>query len=256
MKHVLTLVTALLVGCTNTDLTTALETAGLTDPPPPTAALVDLVVDCSAGSPGTDGALQETLDALLPSLGARPDSTLRLWMISGPEADIRLVTTVTTTPLQGHGHRATQATSRRWSATQRQLLLAATAPYLRRPARASPLFEALTMISLAGIHDQHHVVLLTDGRPVTSAVDWECNVPTDADQVVEELHREGLLLPDTLAGSRVTFAFSDLRAIDKNRCPNTPGDERRRRELWTAILERAGVTEITFELGAPMGGAL
>ena len=222
------------------------RSVGLTDPAVPQTITLDLPCDPSKDGTCTSDSLDATLAAVLPVIAERPGSELRLWIIGPDLASTRVVATVKgTVPYSGNAA-AMKAVRARFVEAARSSCMTAAQPALAEPVKGgSPIAESITAIALASVHtDLRAIVVISDAREVSAiGGDFECDNPLpSATSFVKALHRERVLPPGSLAGTRVFFTFMTITEIRRKGCAVTLDRLATMRELWTAAIEAAGGT--------------
>ncbi|MBI4434979.1 hypothetical protein HY635_04190 [Candidatus Uhrbacteria bacterium] len=250
----------LAVPSSRTTVTRLCTHTGLCDQSFRSPEAIDLIVDVSDGSSGTREHFEQTLDALLPWIGARPGSSLRIIVQSARAVDATVVETVVSTMPARTNAKARDVHMKRFLATTRELLAKAMEPVFAQQSslRQSPTAETISWVALlslpAGVAPGtiRRIVLITDAREVSTEFgDFECGTLPTSEAFLERLRAHDVLTPTSLEHIRLHFTFTEQKTIVRKRCPPmTVARIRGIQGLWTAAANHAGVLEITFETGA------
>ncbi len=230
------------------------EALGFCDPAAPPAITFDIVLDGSEGSTATVDAVRSTSDSVLPLASHRPGSVIRLWWLGATVDETELLTTLTV--------EQPRSRARKWQATAQRdfvernvpLLVTAADGHLSRPRpKRSPLAEGLTRVAWSTAPTARRVVILvSDGREVSSISDFECRPLPSEELWLQRLHDASLLPDKSLDGVVVHVAFASVPPIADRRCTPSIERETQIRALWVVALTRAGAATVTFHTGAPI----
>lgn len=242
------------VGCgaRDGDGAALLQALGVVEAPTPPAIVVDVLCDASTGSTCTQTILESTLDIVLSAIATRPGSTLRVWAQGRSVDETALLGTVTSAGSPYAGKRAL-ASQQRWVRESKTTLVAAALPALQRTTRRSPIAEGISRLALAGTPHggQRFILVVTDGREVSSFGDFECGALPREERFVRRLHAQGVLAPRSVAGAVVVFSHVTLGPVDGGRCPVTLARVSAINALWTTALTTAGAAHVRVETGPP-----
>ena len=235
-------------------LSTSCRALGFCDQAPSPPVFIDLLCDASAGSSCTRQTLERALDAVLVHVADKPGSRIRLWTLAKTVGETAAVAERTVPPATRGSARAEQAQQKRFRDAARDLLLEAADPsFSEAPARRSPLAEALSKVGLAEADGLPRVIIaITDGREVSTGLDFECGLlPSDA-RFLTVLRRRSLLTPGLLTRTHVEFAFAASEPIPGRGCAVQVEREVGSRALWTAALNAAGADQVRVSSGPPV----
>ncbi|MFI5298807.1 MAG: hypothetical protein ACHREM_11985 [Polyangiales bacterium] len=242
-----------LTGCDRVHwLSRAGEAIGVTDAPPPVPVARDMLCDASTGSTCSEKTLSLALDAILPTVAARPGSVVRLWTLAETVAGTRVLAERVSTPSARPSTQAVRAHEKRFVEETKLLFLQAAQPLFDRPARRSPIAESIVKVSLASVPKgaEREIVLVTDGREESSFGHFECGRMPSEQGFLRQLHAASLLLPESLKGIRIIWCFFSLEPVPGERCPATLDRFLQTKSLWAAALHGAGA-DVQFESSAP-----
>ncbi len=239
-------------GCHGASLENACQWIGACDQVDPPAERVIILCDNSVGSSCSPSTLDSTISVALQHIVELPGSRIELWGLGSDVASTHILTSFAITRSKRNGVRATLAHRNSQTDAARLLLGQRGDEYLRsRPPSRSPLVSAFAKLSLALADSRPlHVIAVTDGLEYGHGWDFECS-PPDTTLFRQSIQNAGILTPGSLDSTTITFAFVTLGEIDGNRCSVEIGRARRIRELWTSVLEAAGVVHVNFESGPP-----
>lgn len=246
-----------LIACNSPKAHQALESLGLSDGDPPPPAMVDLICDSSKGSSCTSETVNAVLNVALPYASIRSDSSVRFWAQGSAFGDTRLAGSQKVGRPSKPGKKSQNAYEIRWVDNARDYFAKAVEPYLARPgASRSPIAEGISKVALAGGAPgfARLLVVISDAREVSQFGDFECGPVPSGEKFTRALLREGVLMPGSLTGAKVHFAFVTEGEVDGQRCGATVGRATQVRALWLEALTRAGAAEVSFSGGVPSLG--
>lgn len=242
------------VGCgaRDGDGAALLQALGVVEAPTPPPIVVDVLCDASTGSTCTRTVLESTLDVVLSAVVTRPGSTMRVWVQGRSVDETALVATVTSAGSLYTGKRAL-VSQQRWMRESKTTLLAAALPAFQRTTRRSPIAEGISRLGLAGSPHggQRFILIVTDGREVSSFGDFECGALPREERFIRRLHAQGVLTPRSIAGAVVVLSHVNLGPVDGRRCPVTLARVAAINALWTTALTTAGAAHVRIETGPP-----
>lgn len=232
------------------------------------AEMLDIVIDASDGSPSSITTVESTVKAALTYAAELPGSEVRVWAIGLEFSDTRLLASVRSTAPKRRGERARKNEATRFIDASLPYLLQAARPIFDHPAKKqSPIAEGISRVAYsrapAGMHRK--IITITDAREVGGQlrIDLECDkkLPT-VEAFVAALHKQAMLMPDSLRDTDVHFAYVALAAIPKRGCQVTLARAQHIESMWRAAFTAAGATTIEFTTDeprltatAPIGGA-
>jgi hypothetical protein len=250
----LTVVLMAIAGCgaRDGDGAALLQALGVVEAPAPPPIVVDVLCDASTGSTCTRTVLESTLDVVLSAVATRPGSTLRVWAQGRSVDETALIGTVTSAGSPHAGKRAL-ASQQRWMRESKTTLVAAALPAFQRTTRRSPIAEGISRLALAGTPHggQRFILVVTDGREVSSFGDFECGALPREERFVRRLHAQGVLAPRSIPGAVVVLSHVTLGPVDGRRCPVTLARVTAINALWMTALTTAGAAQVRIENGAP-----
>jgi hypothetical protein len=228
------------------------ESTTVLDPPPAAPVALDLLCDSSVGSTCTEKNLAATLDAVLPTVAARPTSTILLWELGDTVAQTRIVAEATATPSPRPSLQVVRTHQQRFVVQTKTLLVQAAQPLVDHPSRRSPIAEAIAKIALnttaPGVG--RIIVILSDGREESGFGHLECGPIPQPEDFLQRLHEASVLTPNSLAGVRVRWSFFTLEPVPGKRCASTISRYQRTQAVWTAVLSSAGA-DATLSTSTP-----
>ncbi|MBI4143162.1 hypothetical protein HY480_04785 [Candidatus Uhrbacteria bacterium] len=253
-------VVLLAVPSSRTTVTQLCTNSGLCDQSFRAPEAIDLIVDVSDGSSGTREHVEQTLDVILPWIGSRPGSALRVIIQGARAADSTVIATVVSTVPIRTNAKARDAHLKRFMATTRELLAKAMEPVFAQHAslQQSPTAETISWVALlslpAGVAPgtPRRIILIADAREVSKEFgDFECGALPTSEAFLERLRAHDVFTPTSLERVRLHFTFTEPKTIARRRCPPmTVARIRGIQGLWTAAANHAGALEITFSTGA------
>jgi hypothetical protein len=201
---------------------------------------IDLLLDGTEHSPGGDlRNLAAQLDDILPTLAIRT-GVLRLWVLRDSVEQTTIISTeqfaASKQPNVHVSQRERDIAIRR---SRERLLVAAQVVRTNVPAR-SPLFDALTRISMTtSPHRERVVILISDLKEVGYAR-WECG-PITTSAVIPRLDDARVLLPNSLRGITVAAAFFDITPAT---CHDSVARHLELQHAWQVLLQRSGARAV------------
>ncbi|MFA6954324.1 MAG: hypothetical protein WC538_00470 [Thermoanaerobaculia bacterium] len=215
-------------------------TLRLCDPPPPETATIDILCDLTADC--TLENLRLTLDQSLRYCAARPGSIVRLSMMGRTVSDVALIATADSSTAEAKGKKKRTTSAQRFVDRELPRLLAAAQLAMAKPKpSASPIAEALTVVSWAEVRTNTRIIIvLTDARQVSPIADFECKALPDEDTWIRALKANRSLAPYSLDSVSVHFAFVGVTPVAGRKCRVSLERETEIRELWRVAIARAG----------------
>lgn len=222
------------------------EFVGVTAPPPQAPVLAQLLCDASRMSTCSPQSLGATLDVVLPVLVGRAGSQVEVWGLGTDVATTQLVAREVVPVISARGRKAQARAVERWMTQAQSSLRSASAVVFAGPARRrSPIAEGLTKMSLLAPPPGMHrvLMLISDARPVEDVLDAECGPLPTTSVFLKRLHQRRLLLPGSLAGTRVVFSFVTHAQVDRG-CTLSIERLARTQELLVAAVGASGGTSV------------
>lgn len=242
------------IGCGNDEtkdwLTSTCQSIGVCDEPIADPVVVEILCDASLGSSCTAETLEATLDNFLPAAAKAPGSVIRVWALGTTFGDTVMVAAETFSVPQKNGKKAFKNHQSQFINNAKKYLLAESEPYFDKPAnKRSPIAEAISKVALASeasVNKKRVIVCITDAREVSSTADFECKAIPKTEAFKKALHQNGLLLPDSLARTKVYFVGVIAGPVGGRDCAVTVERELQIRKLWTEALSAASAESVTF----------
>lgn len=236
-------------GCTELDRHALLIEVGVVEEPVEAPKTSDLVCDRTVGSTCDTETLGLVVEREANRLASIPGSTIRLWILDGPEPNVPAATMVVPTARR-RNERTAQRQADAWT---RQVRAAFVARIAEDPpddtSTTSPLAELLTRIAAAGGTGTRRIVVVTDARQRSGVADAECRTPNEASWL-SSLRRHGLLGHGSMSGIHVMFVHVAPRPLERRRCRSTVAHEATVRALWTAAFGEAGTAQFDLTAGS------
>lgn len=210
---------------------------------------VDIACDRTVGSTCDAETLGVAVEREADRLASIPGSTIRLWILDGPEPNVPAATIVVPT-VRRRNARTAQRQANAWS---RQVRTAFVARIAEDPpddtSSTSPLAELLTRIAAAGGAGERRISVITDARQRSGVADAECRTPSELSWLAS-LRRHGLLGHGSMSGIHVVFVHVAPRPLERRRCRSTVAHEAAVRSMWTAAFSEAGTAHFDLVPGS------
>lgn len=253
-RCLLVMLLGLLGGCDSTTIERLEGTArslGLADEPPPPAEAIDIICSVGAGVCTRDRATT-TIDAAATFIAERPGSQLRVSVLRGAGAGVRILGTITSPAAPSGSDRVVRARRTQFVATTRAYFGLLLDPVFSEPRSPyGALAEGLSQVGLAttGNNFPRRIVVLADPREEGWVADIECRPPPPA-TFLARLRRRRLLAPGSLAHVRIYFTFTGGSLREGYRCASSVSRSLGAQDLWRVALGTAGAaahfdTELT-----------
>jgi hypothetical protein len=231
----------------------ACRSLGLCDEPLQAAVFFDVLCDPSVGSSCSAQNLDRTLVAVLNHVSQRPGSRVRLWLLGKNVAETVAVGEQTVPLSRGrsaHGRRLEQ--ERFASSALEFFRTTANHAFEAPPIRRSPLAESFSKIALADTAGlARRLVAVTDGREVSTHLDFECGfLPTET-RFLASLKERALFAPGSFTHALVDLVFMQSSPVPARGCPVQVEREIRMRALWIAAFKAAGATDVRVSSALP-----
>lgn len=224
--------------------------AGICDPPPVPPRSIQIACDSTALSSCNTSTLQNTDDAVLPTIADAPESRLGIWTFGEDLTDIRPVVSLVTPPTATNGAGAAQFRKKQWIEKAHAIIDAgANELFARAALRKSRIAEALGEISRADNPDRlpTTVVYIGDRLEMSTFGSFECQaLPTPTD-FVKRIQAAHVLTPDSFKNTRVVFAYGNA---SRHRCPSLARDADVE-AIWSAVIKASGGTPEFYQGSMP-----
>ncbi|HEY4360288.1 MAG TPA: hypothetical protein VGN17_04945 [Bryobacteraceae bacterium] len=208
--------------------------------PPPSIEVLDILLDASPGSPGSDKTLvRPSVAAIASVVSGHSGSIVRFWLVGDDASRTSIAATIVITSPKASGRSAVQA----HEANEVRRILAAFDSLAIVTPKRSPIFSSVVRVAQESAPGESRrvIMLVSDLLEHAELGDLECDDPVPSSWKAR-LTSARLFLPASLRSVTIIAIQTGLRPVANRRCPATIAHHDRVFDLWTRTVRESGAT--------------